>query len=82
MKINVIGRSGRKKDIWDIHELLDHYSIDQMLALHGERYPHENDEQALRNQFTNFARADDDLDPICIRGKYWEIIKLELIETM
>jgi hypothetical protein len=53
-----------------------------MLALHGERYPHENDEQALRNQFTNFARADDDLDPICIRGKYWEIIKLELIETM
>lgn len=82
MKINVIGRSGRKKDIWDIHELLDHYSIDQMLALHGERYPHEHDEQALRNQFTNFARADDDLDPICIRGKYWEIIKLELIETM
>jgi predicted nucleotidyltransferase component of viral defense system len=49
MKVNVIGRRGRKKDFWDIHELLDHYSIDQMLALHGERYPHEHDEQVLRN---------------------------------
>ena len=80
MKINVIGRGGRKKDSWDIHELLDHYSIDEMIVLHSERYPYDHDEQTIRDKFTDFAQADDDLDPICIRGKFWEIIKLDLVE--
>ena len=53
-----------------------------MLALHSERYPHDHDKHALKNKFTDFAQADDDLDPICIRGKYWEIIKLDLITTV
>jgi len=39
MKLDVIQRGGRKKDFWDLHELLDKYSISQMVALHEERYP-------------------------------------------
>ena len=44
MKVDVISRGGRKKDFWDIHELIEEYSIEQMLDLHEERYPftHEN----------------------------------------
>jgi hypothetical protein len=53
-----------------------------MMTLHGERYPHDHEEQILRHKLTVFTHADDDLDPICIRGKYWEIIKLELMETV
>ena len=34
MKIDVVSRGGRKKDFWDIHELMDEYSFEQMLALH------------------------------------------------
>jgi hypothetical protein len=82
MKIDVIGRRGRKKDFWDIHELLDHYSFNQMMTFHEERYPYDHDEKILRQKFTDFTRADDDLDPICISGKHWEIIKLELMETV
>lgn len=82
MKIDVIGRGGRKKDFWDIHELLDHYSVDQMLALHAERYPHDDKGAALREKLIDFALADDDFDPTCLRGKYWEIIKLDLIEVV
>ena len=33
MKIDVISRGGRIKDFWDIHELKDDYSIEEMLAL-------------------------------------------------
>jgi hypothetical protein len=51
-----------------------------MLALHSERYPYDHDEETIRKQVTNFARADDDFDPVCLRGKYWEIIKLDLLE--
>lgn len=82
MKIDVIHRGGRKKDFWDVHELMDTYTIARMIALHSERYPHDHDEQRIRKGFTNFERADNDFYPICLRGKYWEIIKLDLLEAV
>ena len=32
--------------------------------------------------FSNFENADADFDPICLRKKNWEIIKLDLIEAV
>lgn len=82
MKINIILRTGRKKDFWDLHELLGTYSIAQMITLHEERYPYEHDTELILKNFTDFERADNDFEPICLRGKYWEIIKLEVIEAL
>lgn len=82
MKIDIIARSGRKKDFWDIHELLETYSIEQMLGFHKERYPYSHDRQEIIANFTKFEQADDDFNPICLRGKYWETIKLDLIEYL
>ena len=80
MKIDVICRGGRKKDFWDVHELMDNYSLARMLDLHEKRYPYNHDRIHLINKFTDFTQADNDFDPVCLRGKYWEIIKLDLIE--
>jgi len=80
MKIDIISRGGRKKDFWDIHELKDDYSIEKMFALHKQRYPDTHDESQVRSSFLNFRNADDDFDPICLKGKHWEIIKLDLID--
>ena len=80
MKINVISNGGRKKDFWDIHELKDDYSLDNMLALHRERYLNDPDPKKIKKSMTNFKIADDDFDPICLKGKHWEIIKLDLID--
>jgi Nucleotidyl transferase AbiEii toxin, Type IV TA system len=80
MKIDVISRGGRKKDFWDIHELLDDYSIEKMLAFHKQKYPYNHDENQIRRNFTNFRNADDDFDPICLKGKHWEIVKLDIID--
>ncbi len=79
MKVDVISRSGRKKDFWDIHELSDDFSIDEMIALHKERYPYSHNEQEIRASFINFVNADDDFEPICLSGKYWELIKLDIV---
>jgi len=81
MKIDVVSRIGRKKDFWDIHELMDIYSIEDMLHLHEERCPYSHDKQEIIINFSNFENADTDFDPICLRKKYWEIIKLDLIEA-
>lgn len=82
MKIDIVQRGSRKKDFWDLHELLDRYTPSQMIALHKIRYPYNHDENDIRKNFTNFAMADDDFDPICLQGKYWELIKLDIIQAL
>ena len=80
MKIDVVQGIARKKDFWDIHELLDSYSVIQMIELHAQRYEYTHDRPAIIENFTNFSKADMEPDPICSRGKHWEIIKTELVE--
>jgi predicted nucleotidyltransferase component of viral defense system len=80
MKMDVILRTGRKKDFWDIHELKDNYSISEMIALHEKRYPYTHDRNSLKQKFIDFEDADGDFEPDCLRGKYWEFIKLDLID--
>ena len=80
MKLDVISRGGRKKDFWDIHELIDDYSFSEMLALHKQRYPYSHNAEEIRSKFIDFSQADSDFDPICLKGKYWEVIKLDMID--
>lgn len=82
MKIDIVQRKARKKDFWDLDELLDKYSIDKMIALHKQRYPHSHDEKLIRENFVDFERADEDFTPICLKGKHWELIKLDFVERM
>lgn len=82
MKVDVIQRGGRKKDFWDLHELLESYSISQMIELHEQRYPYNHDKEIIIQNFTLFDQADDDFDPICYKGKYWEFIKEDFEESI
>lgn len=68
MKMNVVSRGGRKKDFWDLHMLLDEYPLAEMFALHARRHEWEHDAEELLDKFTDFAFADADLDPVCLRG--------------
>ncbi|WP_329806172.1 nucleotidyl transferase AbiEii/AbiGii toxin family protein [Flavobacterium facile] len=82
MKVDVIQRGGRKKDFWDLHDLLDSYNITQMIEFHEQRYPYTHDKDLIIQNFTNFDQADDDFDPICYKGKYWEFIKEDFEEII
>lgn len=82
MKIDVISRGGRKKDFWDLHELKETITVQQMLDLHEKRYPVTHDPAVIIEKLTDFGSADLDFDPICLRGKHWEIIKLDMIDMV
>lgn len=82
MKIDVIQRGGRKKDFWDLHDLLQSYDISQMLDLHKQRYPYTHDRDLIIQNFTSLEQADDDFNPICFKGKYWEFIKEDFEEVV
>ena len=81
MKTDAILKGAQKKDFWDIHELLNKYSIPEMLALHKRRYPYDHDEQLALHSFTNFSTADNSFEPDCLRSKHWELVKLDIMEA-
>jgi hypothetical protein len=82
MKLDIVQRKARKKDFWDMDELIEKYSIGQMIALHKQRYPHSHDEKLIRENFVDFERADEDFTPICLKGKHWELIKLDFVKGL
>ncbi|RAJ01599.1 nucleotidyltransferase AbiEii toxin of type IV toxin-antitoxin system [Chitinophaga skermanii] len=82
MKLDVVQRGGRKKDFWDIHEILEKYSLNQLIAFHKLRYEFNHDEGLILKNLIEFSSADMDFDPICLKGKHWELIKYELIHEV
>jgi hypothetical protein len=78
MKVDVVLRGGRKKDFWDLHDLLSKYDIKKMLSLHKQRSEYTHDEEKILQNFIDFTSADDDFDPVCLKGKYWEFIKEDI----
>ena len=82
MKIDIVQRVARKKDFWDLHELLEQYSPGQMIELHKTKYPYNHDEGLIRANFTNFTIADGDFEPVCLKGKYWELIKYDFVQVI
>ena len=81
MKLDSISRGGRKKDFWDLSEILEHRSLNSLLELYPRKYPY-YDLQAVRTGLTNFDIAENMPDPICLKGKHWDIIKHEIMEAV
>ena len=82
MKLEVIGYGGRKKDFWDLHELLEYYSLSEMIAFYEKRYQYGHSKEELILMLGNFDNANEDFDPICLHKKKWELIKLDFEEKI
>lgn len=79
MKMDVILHGGRKKDFWDVHAFIKARTASEMQKLHSNRYPYNSNEN-LKGQLTNFDIADGEPDPVCLKNKNWQIIKLDITE--
>jgi len=78
MKLEVIAQGGRKKDFWDIHELLETYSLDEMIGFYQKRYPYGYTKAEMLTKIIDFSVANDDFTPNCFKSKAWELIKIDL----
>ncbi len=77
MKFEVIANGGRKKDFWDIHELLETFTLNEMIGFYHKRNPYGYSKDELLIKVTDFSVAEDDFMPICYKEKAWELIKLD-----
>ena len=59
----MLGR-GRKKDFWDLFELLKHYSLEQLITFHQKKYPNQMLAISIPNAITYFVDAEDSETPV------------------
>lgn len=75
MKLEAMATIGVKKDFWDIVELLNHFTLAQMLQFHQQRYPN-SDVGHIVLSATYFEDAEKErADPMGLTGVTWKQVK-------
>jgi len=78
MKVQAVLQRGKKKDFYDISELLNHFSVADFVQFHKEKYATQNLAITVPQAITYFADAEDDLDPIGLKGQTWNKVKASI----
>lgn len=78
MKIQAVLGRAKKKDFWDIAELLDHYTLEQMISLHKEKFPNQFLAITIPQALTFFEEANHSVAPVSLKNQTWEGIKLKI----
>lgn len=79
MKLDVISTGGRKKDFWDIHELMTLFSLDEMIGFNNGCNPYTFEREKLILQLIEFEKANEDFDPNCLQKKTWDQIRTDIL---
>ena len=82
MKIQAILGRGKKKDFWDIAELLKHYDLSQMIGFHKEKYPNQMLFISIPQAIIYFKDAENSENPDSLNGQMWNDIKDVLTEKV
>ena len=83
MKLNAIAQDRqRKKDFWDIHDLLETYSIEDMVSFALKRYPWSLTLNKIIDGFKRIPLLNDYTEIRCLKGKYWEFVSEDLMEQI
>ena len=77
MKLEVVGQGGRKKDFWDLHEILESHSLESLIESYMKRYPYGHTKEEILEKLLDFSVAENDFTPNCYKNKAWELIKLD-----
>lgn len=75
MNIQAILGRAQKKDFWDLHELLKHYPLQQLMDWHKQKYPSQMLAISIPHAITYFVDADESDPPISFKGQTWEEVK-------
>jgi predicted nucleotidyltransferase component of viral defense system len=75
MKVQAILGKGKKKDFWDISELLQHYSVADFITFHRMMYNRHNLSISVPQVLVYFGDAEESEDPVSLKGQTWKKVK-------
>ena len=75
MKVQAILNRGKKKDFWDVAELLQHYSVADFVQFHKEKYSSQNLMITVPQALTFFSDAAEDEAPRSLKGQTWATVQ-------
>ncbi|GAB4029006.1 nucleotidyl transferase AbiEii/AbiGii toxin family protein [Spirosoma gilvum] len=81
MKLGAVSGRGAKKDFWDIAELLNHFSLTEMLHWFIVKYPNSDPGYVIRS-LTYFDDADQQTDPVTLKNITWPQVKDKVIQAV
>jgi len=82
MKIQSILGRAQKKDFWDLYELLQHYTLQQLIDWHKQKYPSQMLAISIPNAITYFTEAEESETPVSFKNQTWEQIKKAISRTV
>jgi predicted nucleotidyltransferase component of viral defense system len=74
MKLNALARRGNKKDFWDLAEIFDYYSVEEILGFFKQKFTSKDVMYILRSMIY-FDDAEKQLDPDPLKNITWEQVK-------
>ena len=77
MKLNSTMNRGAKKDFFDIDELLNLFSIEQLLSFHSKKYAF-SEQLILLKSLVFFDDAENEPDPVSLRTISWDSVKQKI----
>ena len=75
MKVQAVLGRAKKKDFWDIAELLKHFSVEDFIKFHKEKFSTQNLFITVPQAISYFADAEDSEDPVSLKGQTWASVK-------
>ena len=63
------------KTFWDIAEFLGHFGVQDFVELHKEKFKTQNLLITVPQALTYFSEAEEDDDPISLKGQTWDSVK-------
>jgi hypothetical protein len=81
MKLSAATSRGSKKDFFDIFELLQHFSLSELLSSYHQKFINVDSYHVLR-ALIYFDDANGQPDPLMLKDYNWETIKSKLVRQI
>ena len=82
MKIQAILGRAKKKNFWDLHELLLHYPLQKLIDWHKEKYPNQMLTISIPHAITYFTEADESETPVSFKNQTWTQVKKDISKVV
>jgi len=75
MKIQAILGRAKKKDFWDLAQLLEGYSVSEINSYYSKKFPSQQLLISIPQAIIYFDEAEESEDPISLKGQTWQSVK-------